>query len=219
MEDCARRAGCSVGSVAKVMKNVRDFGTVSNPLSKHTGRPRVVNDGDDLYIREIIKTHPTIYLNELQIKLETIRDVFLSIATISHTLRRLGLSNKRVQRATSERDEELRAIWEGILGQPEYQDPDLFKVRSKSREHPCLIEEAAGTFIALAIGSATSCTRLTCHVGRKSVKERDKKCREKNGRNLFNPGDTSEFISYVIDSSQVRNIVHHHNEECLKVSR
>ncbi|KAE9388189.1 hypothetical protein BT96DRAFT_1074874 [Gymnopus androsaceus JB14] len=37
MEDCAQRAGCSVGSVAKVMKNVRDFGTVSNPLSKHTG--------------------------------------------------------------------------------------------------------------------------------------------------------------------------------------
>lgn len=126
MKDCAQRAGCSIGSVAKVMKNIRDFGTVSNPLSKHTGRPRVADDGDDLYIREIIKSRPTIYLDELQIKLETVRNVFLSIPTISRTLRRLELSNKRVQRAASERNEDLRAIWEGELGQHEYQDPDLF---------------------------------------------------------------------------------------------
>ena len=107
MEQCAQRAGCSIGLVAKVLKNMQEFGTVSNPLSKRTGRPRAADDGDVLYITEIIKTCPTIYLDELQYKLETVRGVELSITTLSRTMRRIGLSNKHVQRAASERDEEL----------------------------------------------------------------------------------------------------------------
>ncbi|KAJ3858892.1 hypothetical protein EV359DRAFT_10548, partial [Lentinula novae-zelandiae] len=75
IEDCAGRAGCSVGLVAKVLKNMQEFGAVNNPNSKHTGRPREVDNGDELYIKEVLKARPTIYLDELQLKLGTVRHI------------------------------------------------------------------------------------------------------------------------------------------------
>ncbi|KAE9396811.1 hypothetical protein BT96DRAFT_941366 [Gymnopus androsaceus JB14] len=108
-------SGKSLEEYAGIGRNMQEFGTVSNPLSKRTGRPRAADDGDVLYITEIIKTCPTIYyLDELQYKLETVRGVELSITMLSQTMRRIGLSNKRVQRAASERDEELEGLYTQI---------------------------------------------------------------------------------------------------------
>ncbi|KAJ3808246.1 hypothetical protein EV368DRAFT_46400, partial [Lentinula lateritia] len=55
----AGHAGCSVGLVAKVLKNMREFGAVNNPNSRHTGRPREVDNSNELYIKEVLKAQPT----------------------------------------------------------------------------------------------------------------------------------------------------------------
>ncbi|KAJ3804510.1 hypothetical protein F5876DRAFT_2396, partial [Lentinula aff. lateritia] len=75
IRDCAARAGCSVGLVAKVLKNMENHGMVINPFSKHTGRPRELDDGDVQYICQLLKAHPTIYLDEVQQKVESMQEI------------------------------------------------------------------------------------------------------------------------------------------------
>jgi transposase len=53
IQQCADRAGCSVGLVAKVLKNMDEFGTVNNPFKKRTGRPREADGMDITYIKYI----------------------------------------------------------------------------------------------------------------------------------------------------------------------
>ncbi|KAJ4498030.1 hypothetical protein C8R41DRAFT_711957, partial [Lentinula lateritia] len=74
IKKCAHQAGCSVGLVAKMLKNMELFGTVNNPFSKWTGRPRELDTTDIAYIMELLRARPTIYLDEIQHKLCTTRD-------------------------------------------------------------------------------------------------------------------------------------------------
>ncbi|KAJ4493025.1 hypothetical protein C8J55DRAFT_418601, partial [Lentinula edodes] len=76
-------AGCSVGLVAKVLENMKLFGTVNNPFSKQTGCPRELDTTDIAYIMELLRACPTIYLDEIQHKLCTTRDISLSIPIVT----------------------------------------------------------------------------------------------------------------------------------------
>jgi hypothetical protein len=46
------------------------------------------------------------------------------MATMHRTINKLDVSKKRVSKQAAERDEHLRAVWEGEMAQ--YDDPDLF---------------------------------------------------------------------------------------------
>ena len=59
-----------------------------------------------------------------------ILEVDVSISTVSRALWHLNLTKKVVTKASAERDEELRLLWEVEMAQ--YNDPDLFVVLDES---------------------------------------------------------------------------------------
>jgi len=126
VRETAALAHVSVGLVAKVAANMQDFGQVVNPYSQRTGAPCAAEDEDLEYLREVLESSPTLFLDELQQKLETVRNTQLSISTISRMLHRINLTHKGVSRHAAQRNEELRATWRARMGAEEYQDPALF---------------------------------------------------------------------------------------------
>jgi hypothetical protein len=64
------------------------------------------------FIDSILIAEPGLYLDEIQDKLRTFRDVEVSIATISRTLSRLDITNKHIAKEAIERNELLRATWQ-----------------------------------------------------------------------------------------------------------
>jgi transposase len=125
-------ADCSIGHVSNVMRNFREFGQVKNPFSSRTsrtGRPSQI-EGDIIYLHALLEANPALYLDELQTRLLSVRNINLSIATISRILAQYELTRKRLHKVAAERDEELRGIWEADMAQ--YQDPDVFVALDKS---------------------------------------------------------------------------------------
>ncbi|KAI0083391.1 hypothetical protein BDY19DRAFT_900392 [Irpex rosettiformis] len=78
----SRHANVSVGLVSKVVNNYRRHGDVSYPLSHSRGRQSTLDDGDLQYIRAVFQMRGTSYLDELQTKLQTVRGVHISLATL-----------------------------------------------------------------------------------------------------------------------------------------
>jgi transposase len=124
MLDICARAQCSVGLVHNVLRNHREFGQVTNPFKRYTGRPSYLDDDNIKFIDTTLKANPSLYLDEIQKRLLDVRDTDISIATLSRTLSSMRISNKAITKAAAERDEALRTMWE--LEMAQYQDPDLF---------------------------------------------------------------------------------------------
>lgn len=124
------RAQCSIGLVSKVLRNYEDFGQVVNPFRKRTGRPSMIEDGDIKYISSLLDANPVLYLDELQQRLHSARNIYLAIATLSRLLIRYGLTRKHIQKVAMERNEELRTLWEADMA--EYTDPDIFVALDES---------------------------------------------------------------------------------------
>jgi hypothetical protein len=80
-------------------------------LAQSRGAHRVLDMGDVNYLTSLLEANPTLCLDELQDKLLTGRNISVSIATLSRTLRNANLSRKRVSKEAAERNELLRAIW------------------------------------------------------------------------------------------------------------
>jgi transposase len=78
MRDIATQARCSVGLVHNVLSNFREFGTTVNPFKRYTGRSRYLDEEDMLYLTTLLKANPSLYLDELQLKLADARDVHIS---------------------------------------------------------------------------------------------------------------------------------------------
>ena len=124
MQEISTLALCSVGAVYKVIRNYQDFGEVNNPLSRRVGQPKLLTDEDIAFINAIVEANPSIYLDEIQQKLYNICSVDISLSTLSRSLRGLDLTQKMVTKMSAERDDGLRAIWEGMMAQ--YTNPELF---------------------------------------------------------------------------------------------
>ena len=106
------------------------FRTTVNPFKHYTGQSRYLDEEDVLYLTTLLKANPSLYLDELQLKLADARDVRISIATLSRALATIQISKKVVTKAALERDEELRTIWE--LCMAEYTDPSVFVALDES---------------------------------------------------------------------------------------
>jgi hypothetical protein len=57
------------------------------------------------YIYSIPEANPGLYVDEIQQKLFEAQDVNVSIATISHAIKQLAVSHKKVAKVALERDE------------------------------------------------------------------------------------------------------------------
>ncbi|KAG2130853.1 hypothetical protein DEU56DRAFT_689495, partial [Suillus clintonianus] len=71
---------------------------------------------DISYITSLLDANPTLYLDEIQERLFESRDIDVSLATLSRTLRRLEFSCKSLAKTAFERDELLRATWQAEYG-------------------------------------------------------------------------------------------------------
>ncbi|KAJ7440649.1 hypothetical protein B0H11DRAFT_1680230, partial [Mycena galericulata] len=72
------------------------------------------------YLSGLLDANPTWYLDELQEKLYASRgpvaSMYLSIAALSRTIRRLAITKKTVAPEAIERNELLRATWQAVNG-------------------------------------------------------------------------------------------------------
>lgn len=90
----------------------------------------MVDEGDVHYIFSILDANPVLYLDEIQQRLNAACEKNLAIATISRLLRNYALTRKHTQNAASERNEELRTLWEAEMA--EYTDPNVFVALDES---------------------------------------------------------------------------------------
>jgi len=140
--DITKLADCSIGHVSNVMSNFRNFGQVNNPFSCRTGRPSVIQAGDITYISSLLSANPTLYLDELQTRLSTTRDLHLSIATICRLLICHRLTRKHVQKVAAERDVELQGLWEADMAQD--MDPGVFVALDESAVDDQTVQQRFG---------------------------------------------------------------------------
>jgi transposase len=111
VEEIVLLSGRSRSTIFAILRLYDRYGEVTNPHANRTGRQRILDPNDLQYIQSILEARPTSYLDEIQEKLFQNREILVSLATLSRTLRRLFLSNKRVSKEALERDELLRATW------------------------------------------------------------------------------------------------------------
>jgi hypothetical protein len=69
------------------------------PFTQPRSRKRLLDRDDLNYLEAILCAEPGLFLDELQDKLRTVRDIEVSIATLSRTLSRLAITHKSVKRA------------------------------------------------------------------------------------------------------------------------
>ncbi|KAG2076136.1 hypothetical protein BDR04DRAFT_1068304 [Suillus decipiens] len=81
------------------------------------GCRRSLNYEDINYIKSHCYLHSSVFLDELQSQLLLCRHVKISLSTLFQTLRRLGITRKKVSRHALERNEEKRAAFMNRLAE------------------------------------------------------------------------------------------------------
>jgi hypothetical protein len=76
------------------------------------------------FIHSTLHANPSIYLDELQKRLDDTRNIKISIATLSRALASLEYSRKSLTKVSAERNEELCTVWEILMS--EYTNPEVF---------------------------------------------------------------------------------------------
>jgi transposase len=102
-------AKCNISTVYRILTRLDETGS-PHALPRGHCPPQLEQD-DIFYILALLEANPTLYLDEIQFRLKTVRHVEVSLATICRTLYRQGWSRKAVSRAAMERDELLRSGW------------------------------------------------------------------------------------------------------------
>jgi len=146
MREVTNLLDVSVGFVHNVVSCYQAFGQVTNPQPWFYGRRRLLDDKDLSFIRAVADAQPSIYLDELQHKLAIVRGVQVSLATISRTLSRLALTWKSLSRKASERNEDVRLLWE--LDMARYKDPEMFVFLDESAVDGHTVRRANGWSVA-----------------------------------------------------------------------
>jgi len=117
IREIADLAGCTERSVYNILWYYREHGDTSNPFAiKPQGRPRILEMGGLSFLASLLDTNPTLYLDELQEKLTEVRNIDVSISTLSRAIRKMSLTHKSLACAALERNELVRATWLAVNG-------------------------------------------------------------------------------------------------------
>lgn len=157
MRTVAETFKVSLGFVHHVVDLYMRYEQVADPYSTPRRGRRILTTADEDYIRALIKTQPSIYLDEIQQESDSERGVFVSLATISRTLARMEISKKSLSRCAAERNEELRTLWELELAQLD--DPDLFVFIDESAVDNKTVQRSQG-WSPIGGRSVSRCTFL-----------------------------------------------------------
>ena len=95
----SNRCDKTVRNVLKIYQEYNQFTGPRAPFTQPRGRKRLLDRDDLNYLEAILCAEPGLFLDELQDKLRTVRDIEVSIATLSRTLSRLAITHKSVKRA------------------------------------------------------------------------------------------------------------------------
>jgi transposase len=94
-----------------------ETGDVVRQTNGIKGRPRLLHFTDIDYLKRLIRHRPDLFLDELQYLLQTNRFIAMHFTTIHRELVRAGISNKKIKKVASERNENLRADYIARMGQ------------------------------------------------------------------------------------------------------
>ncbi|KIK76650.1 hypothetical protein PAXRUDRAFT_90651, partial [Paxillus rubicundulus Ve08.2h10] len=115
VEQIVTLSGISHTAVYDILQLYDDFGTVVNPLALPPGQKRQLTHTDLVFVQGLLDACPTIYLDEIEESLSHQRDVHISLATLSCQLHHLCVTNKDIAHEALERDDLLRATWQGEI--------------------------------------------------------------------------------------------------------
>lgn len=140
--------------VYKLRKNLEAFDTVTPcPLSVQ-GRPRKIHHDAEEGVKEFLDQNPTAYQDEIAEFLDSEYLIQVYRSTVSRLLKKLGHTNKRIERAAEERDDEERAHWRSRLcgwkpNQLVFLDESAANERTKDRKRgwslkglPCTVRQS-----------------------------------------------------------------------------
>ena len=106
-------------AIYTILQYHRDHHQPTNPFARPRGRKRVLERDDLEYLDGLLSSQPGLFLDEIQDKLRDMRDVEVSLATLSRTFSRLAITHKVISKQALERNEHLRATWPAVMGQYE----------------------------------------------------------------------------------------------------
>ena len=110
-------ADCSIQTVYYILAYHHDYATTRNPfIHDNHGRSQSLDMGDINYITSLVDAQPNISLDEIQENLIWYRGCNVSISTLSHTLRHIQITHKKIASAALEWNELLQAIWQAENG-------------------------------------------------------------------------------------------------------
>ena len=104
-------------TVRNVLKTHRDYNEFMHPFTQPRGRKRLLDRDDLNYLDAILRAEPGLFLDELQEKLRIVRNIEVSISTLSRTLSHLAITHKSIAKEAAERNEHLRATWQIAMAQ------------------------------------------------------------------------------------------------------
>ena len=124
LQEIAGRLMVSVGVVHKTLNIYEEYGEYTDPSKKRTGRPQILDDNDERYLKSLLESNPSIYLDEIKQKLEAVCGISVSMATISRFLRSRDFTWKVLVRPAAEANERVRTCYQTETSK--FTDPDYF---------------------------------------------------------------------------------------------
>ena len=96
VEEICKVLGVGKSLVYQTLEYHQSSQCIHNSYSRCTGRHCALSQEDIEFIRGVLGHQKTLYLDELQSRLQLQRGITVSISTLSHTLHCIQLSRKRV---------------------------------------------------------------------------------------------------------------------------
>jgi hypothetical protein len=107
----AEVAGCSIGTVFSILHYHNTYGQSTNSLGCKIGRTRLLGIDDLKYLDELLEVESSIYLDEVWDKLDEVRRIAVSVATLQRAIVQLDISRKGVSKEAAERNNYLLGTW------------------------------------------------------------------------------------------------------------
>lgn len=111
IHDICAVLGVKKSLVYNTLKLHRIYGVPHNPVTRCTGRRRLLTPTDLTFIRGLLDNRHCIYLDEIQDQLLTRRGIKVSVSTILRTLHRFHFSHKSISARALERNALLRSAF------------------------------------------------------------------------------------------------------------
>lgn len=124
LQEIAARLKVSAGIVHKTLSIHEEYGGYTDPSKKRTGQPQILDDDNKRYLKALLESNPSIYLDEIKQKLEAVCGVSVSMAMISCFLQSRDFTWKVLTKPALEANERVQTCYQ--VKTSRFTDPDYF---------------------------------------------------------------------------------------------